>query len=343
MRRELLASLAAAASTPWAMREETLKALRSSLTGGGLASLDRLDLSAMNLGGEISEPMGTTFIPAPGGEASTADGAEAAKLSPATERAVARKPGGVAVIPVKGVISNRVSIWDLLFGGGVTPPSWIVRQVKRAVDDEGVKAVVLEYDTPGGSVFGVPEAASALAALKGKKPIVAHVTGSCASAGYWLASAQDEISANPSAILGSIGVYMVHEDASKFWEEIGVKTTFIKAGQYKVEGNEYEPLTVEGEAHLQEMVDDYMALFIDSVAKGRGVTTADARSERFGQGRAYVAARCVQRGLADRVRSMDETLIALGVDPYAGDTEGRARAGGRGLALLGSEVDALDL
>lgn len=345
MRRALLASLAAAASTPWAMREETLRSLRDSLTGGAMASLDRIDLSGIALGSEITEPVGITFARETietgeeDGFVTREGGPAAARLSPATERAIARKPGGVAVIPVKGVISPRVSIFDLLFGGGATPPAWVARQLQRAVDDDSIKAVVLDYDTPGGSVFGVEEAASAMTALRGKKPIIAQVTGSCASAGYWLASGADEIVANPTSIIGSVGVYMVHEDLSKLYEEIGVKVTYIKAGQYKVEGNSEEPLTVEAEAHLQEMVDDYYRLFTEQVAKGRNVATSLVRGERFGQGRAYVAARAAERTMIDRVRTMDDTLRALGMDPNAPEPDNRAR--GRGLALLGAEIDAL--
>lgn len=344
-RRDLLASLASAASTPWAMREETLRDLTSSLTGGGFASLERLDLGGIALGSEITEPVGITFsretveTGEEDGFVTREGGPAAARLSPATERAIARRPGGVAVIPVKGVISSRVSMWDLLFGGGATPPAWIARQRQRAMDDDSIKAIVMQYDTPGGSVFGVEEAAEAMAVDKGKKPVIAHVTGSCASAGYWLASGADEIVADPTSIIGSIGVYMVHEDLSKLYEELGVKVTYIKAGQYKVEGNETEPLTVTAEEHLQEMVDDYMKLFVDQVAKGRNVATSLVRGERFGQGRAYVAARSQERGLIDRVRSFDDTLRALGMDPNAPEPETRAR--GRGLALLGAEIATL--
>ncbi len=347
MRRALLASLAAAASTPWAMREETLRSLRDGLTGGGMSSLAGIDLDGVALGSEITEPVGITFsretieTGEEGGFVTREAGPAAARLSPATERAIARRPGGVAVIPVKGVISPRVSIFDLLFGGGATPPAWIARQRQRAMDDDSIKAIVMQYDTPGGSVFGVEEAAAAMQIDKGKKPVIAHVTGSCASAGYWLASGADEIVSDPTSIIGSVGVYMVHEDLSKLYEEIGVKVTYIKAGQYKVEGNSEEPLTVTAEAHLQEMVDDYYKLFTDQVAKGRNVSTSIVRGEQYGQGRAYVAARAAERGLIDRVRSFDDTLRALGMDPNAPEPETRSR--GRGLALLGAELDTLSL
>lgn len=337
-RRNLLASVAAVASTPWALGEDALRSLRASLTGGGMAGLESLDLGGIALGAEITEPVSIRF-PAASDDGEAIREASSARMSPATERAIARKPGGVAVIPVKGVISNRISLFDLLFGGGATPPAWIARQVQRASDDDAIKCIVLDYDTPGGSVFGVEEAASAMFANRGKKPIIAQVTGSCASAGYWMASVADEIVANPTAIIGSIGVYMVHEDLSKLYEELGVKVTYIKAGQYKVEGNSEEPLTVEAEAHLQEMVDDYYKLFTDQVARGRGVAASIVRGERFGQGRAYVAGRAMERTMIDRVRTMDDTLRALGLDPSAPEPDNRAR--GRGLALLGAELDTL--
>lgn len=335
MRSELLAGLLASAmTTPWAIRREVLDSAKAALLGGapllGAARFSPL------IGVDLTEPVAGIQAAA----SDTATPAPEAAIHPATEKATARKPGGVAVIPVRGTISNRVTIFDLLFGSGVTPPGWVLQRVQRAVADDGIKAVILDFDTPGGVVTGVQEAAAGIMALRGKKPIVAQVSGQCASAGFWLAAPADDISVTATGLVGSLGVYMTHEDWSKLYEEIGIKTTYITSARYKVEGNDTEPLSDEAEAHMREIVNDYMDMFVDAVAKGRGVTPAVARGERFGEGRVYTASRAVERGMADRVRDLTGTLQAYGVDPNAPNG---LDARGRPVALLDRTLRALEL
>lgn len=332
MRRELLGSLAAAASTPWAIRREMLDEARATLATGGLDAFSRF--AAMPLGAEITEPV--RFVSS--ADARVPD-APAAAIHPATERAISRKAGSVAVIPVRGTISNRVTVMDWLFGMTVTPPMWIARQVRAAVNDDAVKAVIMDHDSPGGSVIQVPEAADAIFKMRGRKPIISQVSGTCASADYWIAASADEIVATPSAMVGSVGVYMLTEDWSKFWEEVGVKHTFVATNPEKVEGNEYEPLSPEAEAHLREMVTDYMDMFVAALARGRGQPESVIRGERFGRGRTYVAGRALERGMVDKVRTLTETLETYGVVPDEPEPETRR---GRTRALMTRELEALE-
>jgi signal peptide peptidase SppA len=254
-----------------------------------------------------------------------------ARISPATERATARKTGSVAVITVSGIIANRMTFMDYLMGYNVVPPSAIANAVQFAVADPDVKAVVITWDSPGGVSGGVVEAFERIYSLRGSKPIVSQVIGNCSSAAYWLACAADEICITPSGGGGSIGVYQTHEDHSAELAQEGIVRRYIAAPAdgFKVEGNEAEPLSDSAEAHMREMVEDTYGQFIACVAKGRGVSDAVARSEQFGKGRVYMAARCVQRGMADKVRGLSETLAVLG-----GEAPATAATGGRGARSL---------
>lgn len=350
MNPELLAALAAANTTPWAMHRPTLEAARRAMAGniGGLGAMSRQQLM---IGRDLAEPVSMSMTRdavevEPTTDAngdrwrSYAAAPPSAAIAPATERATARRSGSVVVVPVKGVISNRVSILDWLFGVTTTPPAWIARQVRAAVDDESVKAVILDIDSPGGVVTDVPEAADAIYAARGKKPIIAQVTGTCASAAYWIGVGADEMVASRSALVGSVGVYLLHESWAKFWEEVGVQATYIATADPKVEGNEYEALSPDAEAHMREMVGDYMAMFVQAVARGRGVAESVARGEQFGQGRVYVADRAKSRGMVDKVRDLTATLGAYGVRPE--DMEPDARKG-RARALLERELACMEM
>ncbi len=108
----------------------------------------------------------------------------------------------------------------------------------------------------------------------------------------------------PSGEVGSVGVYMMHFDWSQRMEADGVRTTIIKAGRHKAEGHPYAPLGDDAQAHFQSLVDDHYRTFVRNVAKGRGTSTAAV----LGQGRTFTAHRAVERGMADRVATLDDVI-----------------------------------
>lgn len=103
-----------------------------------------------------------------------------------------------------------------------------------------------------------------------------------------------------------------------------MKVTFIHAGEHKVEGNAYEPLDDEAKAFFQSRVDDYYGMFVDAVARGRGVSPATVRRD-FGQGRVYGGREAVQLGMADRIETLDAVVDRLLVDGH-GQAKGRRSA-----------------
>lgn len=270
--------LTAFAAEPWAMQPEKLEVL-----------VDFLAFKAS--GGEYS-----------------ADEV-AARITKAKARDVARREGSVAIIPVHGVLSHRVSMLSEVSGG--TSYQGLTRDIHSAISSDEVKAVVLDVDSPGGAVYGAQELSSEILGLRGGgKPIVAQVSPVAASAAYWIASAADEIVVTPSGKAGSIGVYAVHNDLSKALEQAGVSRSYIHAGKFKVE-TEAGPLGDDARKHIQDGVDRAYRSFVDSVAAGRGVSSTVVE-DRFGQGRIYNADELVERGMADRIATIDETLERFG-------------------------------
>jgi len=216
--------------------------------------------------------------------------------------------GSVGVVPLYGVLFPRANLFTEM-SGGTSLQQWAA-DFERMVEDPNVGAILIDCHSPGGSTFLITETAARIRAARGRKPIAAIANTLCASGAYHLASQADEVVASPSALIGSIGVYMVHEDWSKFNETVGVDPTYIYAGKFKVEGNEDEPLSDETRGHFQELVDDVYSLFVADVAKGRGVRVSEVRNG-FGQGRLMPAALAVELGLADRVDTFEGTLARL--------------------------------
>lgn len=255
-----------------------------------------------------------------------------ARIAPQTAQAVARRDGAVAIVPLRGIISPRVSLTPNSSTGGGTTAEGFARSIEQMAADDGVKAIVVDGDTPGGNVLGVDEASAAVAAVRGSKPIIVQVNGNLASAGYWVGASADEIVMSPSAQAGAIGVRTAYDDLSAKMEKDGVSREIISAGKFKGEGI-LGPLSDETRAYMQSRIDDYYGMFVDRVAAGRGVTSEQVRNG-FGQGRMLGAAAAVREGMADRVATMAETLARFGAggSPAAG-AGSRARRE-RALALL---------
>jgi signal peptide peptidase SppA len=235
----------------------------------------------------------------------------------AEERAVRRQAAdarrnepqeGIAIVPLTGVISPRVhDVEGMSTGGGVSAEGFAAL-MRQLAADPAVRGVVLDVDSPGGNVAGVPEAVDAIRDVKAAgKPVSAVAHHWAASAAYWLASAADELVVTPSGEVGSIGVYVYHEDISKRLELLGVTPTLIKAGPNKAEGHPAFALGEDAAAHLQARVDDYYNMFVKDVAKGRKVPVSTVR-ERFGGGRMIGAQAAVSAGMADRVGSLADTI-----------------------------------
>lgn len=231
----------------------------------------------------------------------------------------ADKPGSVVVLPLYGIINQRYA--GDFSGPQGTSVQEFTQQFRQAMNDPNVTAIVIDCDSPGGTVSGVDELATEIynARQQKTKKITAVSNCLCASAAYYIASQANEFCVSPSSMTGSIGVYQLHEDDSTALENIGVKFTFISAGKYKVEGNSFQPLNDEARTAMQGVVDDFYDMFTKAVARGRSVAVKAVRNG-FGEGRCLTAQDAVKQGLADRVATLDEVLSKYGVKQSAGSS-----------------------
>lgn len=251
----------------------------------------------------------------------------------------------IRVLRLFGSILPRGNMMADLSGPGAVSLVEFQRAFRDAANDPGTGAIVLEIDSPGGQVDLVPETAAMIRAARSEdRPIVAVANTMACSAAYWIASAADEIVVTPSGCVGSIGVYMLHQDISEHLKAEGIAPTFIYEGARKVEGNPFEPLAEEARAALQAEAKATYDMFTADVAKARGVPVRVVRADpeksdqHFGGGRSYHADAAVRLGLADRKATLDETLtrLARGTKP-----KGRAKAAQR--AAVWRERERLSL
>lgn len=226
--------------------------------------------------------------------------------------------GTVAVIPIRGVLAHRVSAMGESSGG--MSAERVTGMVQAAAADASISTIVLDVDSPGGTVNGITEAAEAVFQARQTKRVVAVANGYMASAAYWIASQATERVAVPSLLdrsIGSIGVMAVHNDLSKKLAQEGETVTLIRAGAHKNETNPFEPLSDEARAELQASVDSAYARFVVDVARGLKVTQTAVR-EGYGQGRALSAMDALEVGLIDRIAPMGTVLTELVNHPARG-------------------------
>lgn len=253
-----------------------------------------------------------------------------ARIDAASSRTI-NTAGAVAVIPVYGVVSQRMNLFSAYSGG--TSTELLTKQIREAAADDSIGAILLDVDSPGGSVYGVKEVAEEIYKAREHKTIVAVANSLSASAAYWIASAAEEIVVTPSGETGSIGVITAHEDWSKFVGNPDASKAlpdieFITAGKYKAEGNRFEPLSKDAREFMQKRVDDYYEDFVGAVARNRGDSVA-AIKDGYGQARVLGANDSVKENLADSIATFDETLNRL----MRTENKGRPRSATRRAAL----------
>lgn len=216
---------------------------------------------------------------------------------------------GVALVSLQGVISKRMNLFSRISGGVST--ELVGRDIRAALDDPRVHAILLDVDSPGGTVDGTQTLADLVFASRNRKPIVTFADGYMTSGAYWIGSAAAEAYiGGDTVITGSIGVAMRHVDYSKAEEKMGVKTTDIYAGKYKRIASETAPLSDEGRAYLQAMVDQLYSVFVDNVARNRG-TTSEAVLQNMADGRLFVGRAAIDAGLVDGVSTLDALIADL--------------------------------
>ena len=308
MRRQLL--LAQFASTPWAIMPERYSACAAVLQRW--ASGERAAVDVM-------------------------EQVEADRQARDARRAATGNSagGGISVIPVYGVLTQRGNMMDDVSGPGSTSTQMISSALRDALADETVSAILLDIDSPGGSVYGIQELGEEIYQARSKKPVTAIANSLAASAAYWLGSQASELYVTPGGEVGSIGVIASHSDWSKANEMAGVKVTYVTAGKYKSEMNPDEPLSDEAKAYEQDRVNEYYGAFTKAVARGRGVAIASVRDD-MGQGRVLGADAAMAVKMVDGIMTFDQVVkrVRSSVKESRGAQLPRAAASLRGVTYF---------
>lgn len=212
---------------------------------------------------------------------------------------------GKAIIPIHGILINRFAYsWSFITGY-----NFIRNQALAVDDDPDVDGVVFDINSYGGTCAGCYETSDALAAII--KPTIGVIDANCFSAAYMLACRLDKLVCTPSGECGSIGVVQMHMDVSGALEKAGVKISFQFAGNHKLDGNPYQPLSDAALADRKEKIDALYEMFVEKVVSGRSI---DAAAVRATQARCYSAENALSVGLIDAIQTPDDAVSVFFTD-----------------------------
>jgi signal peptide peptidase SppA len=300
-------------STPWAILPERLSAIAGvvmRLADGEQASAEVMEMVA----------------------------ADAATMAARRSEAQRTAGGGIAVLPFYGVSTQRPPP-AMASGSGLMSTQQFASGLRAAVADDSVAGILIDIDSPGGSVFGVQELSNEIYQARGQKPVIAIANSLAASAAYWIGSSASELYVTPGGEVGSIGVFAAHQNRAPALEKEGVETTLISAGKYKVEGSPFGPLSDEAKAYMQTRIDAHYGAFTRDVARNLG-TNVDAVRSGMGEGRTLGASAAKAAGMVNGVMTFDQVLQKMARDISAGKSNSNARSGSR-VAAMRRDIDIL--
>lgn len=223
------------------------------------------------------------------------------------ERVAYNTHQGVAVIPVHGILTTR--------RGGIDAQCREVSSYEKssalldaALQSEEVEHIVLDVNTPGGAAVGCFDFAERVYQAGEQKPVTAIVNFSAYSAGYMIASAANEIIVSDTSGVGSIGVIAGHVDMSKALEANGLNVTMFYRGDHKNDLSPHEPVTDAAAAVLNAELDDLYLLFVEKVARNRGLSVETVMDT---EAKTYRGQKAIDAGLADKLMYPQDAINSI--------------------------------
>jgi protease IV len=185
-----------------------------------------------------------------------------------------------------------------------------IEQIDELADDDGIKAVVVRIDSPGGGVAASQEIYRAVRQLQIKKKVIVSMGSVAASGGYMIATAADRIVANPGTITGSISAVMHFADVQELMKKVGVRSSVIKSGKFKDIGSPVREMTAEEKQLIQGLVDDIYDQFVRTVSEDRKIPLEIVMG--LADGRIFSGRQALQLKLVDELGGLQDAVLLAG-------------------------------
>jgi protease-4 len=206
--------------------------------------------------------------------------------------------------PSRLTFGDKIAIVEIR--GVITQSSEIIEELHQYQEDEGVKAIIVRIDSPGGGVGPAQEIHREILKIKTKKKVATSMGSVAASGGYYIACASDLIVANPGTITGSIGVLMEFSNFEELLKKIGIKGVVLKSGEHKDIGSPFREMTPEEKKIMQAVIDNVHQQFIQAVADGRKLDRS--KVTQIADGRIFTGEQAKELGLVDQIGNLQDAI-----------------------------------
>jgi len=214
----------------------------------------------------------------------------------------------IAIVPIKGTIVSEKSSRPIIPTMRTTASAGIVQLLVEIKRNRGIKALVLEMNSPGGTPFSCEEIAQSIKSLD--KPVVAWIREVGASGGYWIASAADSIVASNLSVVGSVGVISMRPDVSELLEKIGIDIDAVASGVHKLLGLPFKTLTpeekLEDRQRREEEIRTIQQSFLDKIQEKRKLK--EEVIKEISSGKTYLGQEAKNLGLIDELGGREKAL-----------------------------------
>jgi signal peptide peptidase SppA len=242
---------------------------------------------------------------------------------------------GLGIVTIKGSLMNNDSPFLRLFG--VTGYPEIREALLAAVNDDSVKQILLDIDSGGGAVSGCADTGNLIRQVHKVKPVTTYGE-TMASAAYWLGCSAGKVYSGKASLVGSIGVKATFREYSKANEMEGITVTIIRGGKYKALADSNEPLSKEGRAQLQAMVDASYGVFVEHVAEMRG-RDYEYTDKTMADGQEFIGQAAVDVGLTDGITTYDAVVGGLKKKILASLTKSKDNGNRNRFSLSGEQPE----
>lgn len=216
---------------------------------------------------------------------------------------------GIAVINIEGSMSNKETVWARYFG--IPSYEGITGALLASAMHDGVKGVILNWDSPGGTTRGISKPTDTIKELtKAGLPVFSYAAGSMMSGAVWIGGAAERVYAAKDSEIGSVGVLAIHRDLTKYYEDLGVKHTLMRSGEYKALVNPYEKLSDKAKEVINNRLSSMHSQFVSVVAQNTGQSEAVVRT-KIANGKEFSAQEAKDLQLVDKITTFDEAVSAM--------------------------------
>ncbi|MBA4422720.1 MAG: signal peptide peptidase SppA [Syntrophus sp. (in: bacteria)] len=209
-----------------------------------------------------------------------------------------------------GLLHLQAKVGVVRVEGVIADSREIIEQIDELSDDDGIRAVVLRIDSPGGGVAASQEIHRAVRKLQTKKKVIVSMGSVAASGGYLIATAADRIVANPGTITGSISAVMHFADVQELMKKVGVRSSVVKSGKFKDIGSPVRDMTPEEKQLIQGLVDDIYDQFVRTVSEDRKIPLEKILS--LADGRIFSGRQALHLKLVDELGGLQDAVLLAG-------------------------------